>query len=115
MCTSGGWEQPAGKQLCREGPGGPGGQQGHQEPTAPHGSRGAHHHPGLHEQEHSQPSSLCSLCSVLDYQPHSHELVWHTYLHHPSDATLCVAVPFRFRQVRSLLGLGYFLTHPGRQ
>lgn len=55
----------------REGPGGPGGQQGDHEAAAPHSSRGDQHHPGLHEQERSQPSSLCSLCSVLDYQPHS--------------------------------------------
>lgn len=64
LCTSGGWEQPGGKQLCKEGSG-CGGQQGDREPAAPYGSRGDEPHPGLHEQEHSQPSfAPCAPCWI---------------------------------------------------
>lgn len=40
LCTSGGSEQPAGKQLCKEGSGCPGSQQGNRDPAAPYGNRG---------------------------------------------------------------------------
>lgn len=68
LCTSGGWEQPGGKQLCKEGSVCPGGQQGDLESAAPHGSRGDEPHPGLPEQEHSQPSFAPAVHGWSAYQ-----------------------------------------------
>lgn len=113
LCTSGGSEQPAGKQLCWQVL-----VASKVTMTQLHlmAAEGTSLILGCMSRRATNPfpSAPCAPCCISS--PAAHELVCipkHiAYLHHPADATLCVAISFRFQQVQLLLGLQYSSTHP---